>query len=174
MQDWKKSGLAALLLTVALAGALFASGMEEEAEEIALSEPPPQVEERPAHQVIEGSDRTGKTLNDPFTMGHETREEKGKAAEKRKAAERVAGQEKISVSQLPPKPVQVTQAPAVQEPKLKGIISGASGQLALVDYGDRSLTLAVGEGADGIQLLAVEPKRVLVGTPQGEKWLELP
>jgi hypothetical protein len=162
-----------LLLIVVLAGGLFASGREEEAEEIALSEPPPQVEERPAHQVIEGSDRTGKTLNDPFTMGHETREEKGKAAEMQKVKARAA-QERGPSQQPPAMPAQVPKVAVVREPKLKGIISGASGQLALVDYGDRSLTLAVGEGADGIQLLAVEPKRVLVGTPQGEKWLELP
>jgi hypothetical protein len=173
LQDWKKSGLAALLPIVVLAGCLFASGREEEAEEIALSEPPQQVEERPAHQVIEGSDRTGKTLNDPFTMGHETREEKGKAAEMQKVKARAA-QERSPSKQPPALPAQVPKVAAFQEPKLKGIISGASGQLALVDYGDRSLTLAVGEGADGIQLLAVEPKRVLVGTPQGEKWLELP
>ena len=175
MQSWKKSGLAALLLIILLAGVLFASEPEEEV----LLELPEQraetEEKRPAHQSIAGSEQAAvsKGLKDPFTLLHETREEKGKAAEK-KTAVQAAEQEKRPAPPISPKAAMPPKPPAVQEPKLTGIISGAAGHLALIDYGEKSLTLSAGEGAEGIIVTAIEPRRVCVSTPQGEKWLELP
>lgn len=174
MQDWKKSGLAALLLIIVLAGGIFASEPEEEAS-LALPEQAAKVEERPAHQAIMGSEQAAASegLKDPFTLTHETRAERSKAAEKKPAVPR-GGQETRPAALPAPPPVPASKVPTVQEPKLTGIISGASGQLALVEYGDKSLTLAAGEGAGGLTVTAIEARRVLVSTPQGEKWLELP
>lgn len=174
MQDWKKSGLAALLLIIVLAGGIFASEPEEEAS-LALPEQAAKAEERPAHQAIRGSEQAAASegLKDPFTLTHETRAERSKAAEKKPAVPR-GGQEARPAALPAPPPVPASKVPTVQEPKLTGIISGASGQLALVEYGDKSLTLAAGEGAGGLTVTAIEARRVLVSTPQGEKWLELP
>ncbi len=175
MQDWKKSGLAALLLIIVLAGGIFASEPEEEAS-LALPEQAAKVEERPAHQAIMGSEQAAASegLKDPFTLTHETRAERSKAEEGKKPAVPRGGQETRPAALPAPPPVPASKVPTVQEPKLTGIISGASGQLALVEYGDKSLTLAAGEGAGGLTVTAIEARRVLVSTPQGEKWLELP
>ena len=103
MQSWKKSGLAALLLIILLAGVLFASEPEDEV----LLELPEQraetEEKRPAHQSIAGSEQAAvsKGLKDPFTLLHETREEKGKAAEK-KTAVQAAEQEKRPAPPISP------------------------------------------------------------------------
>lgn len=175
MQSWKKSGLAALLLIILLVGVLFASEPEEEVL-LELPEQRAEIEEkRPAHQSIAGSEQAAvsKGLKDPFTLLHETREEKGKAAET-KADVQAVGQEKRPAMPISAKPAPLPKPPVVQEPKLTGIISGAAGQLALIDYGGKSLTLAAGEGAEDITVTAIEPRRVCVSTPQGEKWLELP
>ena len=176
MQSWKKSALAALLLLVALAGCLFASEPEEDEGGLILKEPPAKTEERrPAHQAIAGSEQAAasKGLKDPFTLMHETREEKSQAAEKKTAAQAAKPEQSPALPMLP-KPAPAAKPPVVQEPKLTGIISGAAGQLALIDYGGKSLTLSAGEGAGGITVTAIEPRRVCVSTPQGEKWLELP
>ena len=60
------------------------------------------------------------------------------------------------------------------EPVLRGLMSGAGGQLALIDCGGKSLMLGVGEEAEGIKVEAIENKRALVSTRQGDKWLDLP
>lgn len=176
MQGWQKSGLAALLLLL-LAGVLLASEPEEDTA-LVLTESaaePAKAEERPAHQPIAGSDRAASAeLKDPFTLAHETREGAGKLPEKKKTGKESAGQERRQPLPRGAQPAPASQPPTPKEPKLTGIISGAAGQLALVDYGDKSLTLSAGEGSGGLQVLAIEAKRVLVKTPQGEKWLELP
>lgn len=174
MQGWKKSGLAALLLMAVMACYLSASEPEEELQLVRSQEAPERQEERPVHQAVEGSERAASaSLGDPFTMLHETREEKAKAASKPKTAE---AERKPTSPEAPQQPAAVPaiRPPAPVEPQLKGIISGGAGQLVLLDYGDKSLTIAVGEEAEGIKVEAVDAKRVLVSTPQGEKWLELP
>lgn len=175
MQDWKKSGLAALLLIIVLAGGIFASEPEEEAS-LALPEQAAKAEERPAHQAIRGSEQAAASegLKDPFTLTHETRAERSKAAEGKKSAVPRGRQETRNAAMSATPSVPTSKLPSVQEPKLTGIISGASGQLALLEYGDKSLTLAAGEGAGGLTVTAIEARRVRVSTPQGEKWLELP
>ena len=126
MQSWKKSALAALLLLVVLAGCLFASEPEEDEGGLILKEPPAKTEERrPAHQAIAGSEQAAasKGLKDPFTLMHETREEKSKAAEKKNAAQAAKPEQSPALPMLP-KPAPAAKPPVVQEPKLTGIISG--------------------------------------------------
>lgn len=172
MQRWKKSGVAALILMAVMACYLSASAPEEEMQLVQPREPEMQ-EERPVYQSVEGSERAASaSLRDPFTMLHESKEERAKAASKPKAAE---SERKPASPALPqPAAVPAMKTPAPVEPQLKGIISGEAGQLALVDCGDKSLAIALGEEAEGIKLEAIENKRVLVSTPNGEKWLELP
>ena len=175
MQKWHKQGLAALLLLIVLAGSLFASEPENELRQVPAEVPEPK-EEWPVHQAVEGSERaaSSKELANPFTMLHETRAEREKAA-KEASAVKAAKPMTAPAAPVPPvaaAPEAATKAPAM--PVLKGLMSGAGSQLALLDWGGKSLMLGVGEEAEGIKVEAIEDKRVLISTQQGEKWLDLP
>ena len=175
MQKWHKQGLAALLLIIVLAGSLLASEPENELRQIP-AEVPETKEGRPAHQAVEGSERaaSSKELTNPFTMLHETR------AERENAARAAAAEKRASSQTVPAAPIQPSvKVPEVKaaipaEPVLRGLMSGAGGQLALIDWGGKSLMLGVGEEAEGIKVEAIENKRALVSTRQGEIWLDMP
>ncbi len=169
----------ALLLLLVLAGWLFL-GEENEENELLLPVQEAVTDEQPkpvetGFRAIAGTEEAAKAgeLSNPFTMAHEKRHEAASrtvVAAPQEPDGKAAGQAASPASQ----PTVAVLVKPSQEPRLSGVLTGPGGKIAVLEYDGKSLSLGEGEGAEGLTVAAIESRRVLVRSSQGEKWLEMP
>ena len=184
VQSGKKTWLAAMAAAV-LAGAGFAcaGGDEETAPVPAAAETEQKaVPEPKGRQEIVGWQKAGETetVRNPFSLLHETA-----AGEQQAAAEMPA--KPLQKEPLPSQPLLPrAQQPQNAEPpagtgnapppslKLKGLMEGEGGRIAMIQIGEQTASLSVGENFQDCTVLAIENNSIVIQAGGQERRLFLP
>ncbi len=125
------------------------------------------------------TEAAARSLRDPFQLAHERREDRVPPAVPRAVQQNQVEQQKSEKREKVLSPGEKVghgnraENRIGMEPSLQGILHGASGELALVQYDGQALSLAVGESQAGLELVQLGDDYAVVRSAEGEYSLQL-